>query len=86
MHPRSQAASKARWRRWKYVAVRRDFTFLERSIYEGTQWVVFEPDGIGVLRIRELRARTAWGSVRAQYWEVRIPQEAFIAALRMGEE
>jgi phage tail sheath protein FI len=29
---------------WKYVAVRRLFIFLERSIYEGTQWVVFEPN------------------------------------------
>jgi phage tail sheath protein FI len=27
---------------WKYVSVRRYFIFLERSIYEGTQWVVFE--------------------------------------------
>jgi uncharacterized protein len=29
---------------WKYVSVRRLFNFLERSIYEGTQWVVFEPN------------------------------------------
>jgi phage tail sheath protein FI len=29
---------------WKYVSVRRLFVFLERSIYEGTQWVVFEPN------------------------------------------
>jgi phage tail sheath protein FI len=29
---------------WKYVNVRRLFIFLERSIYEGTQWVVFEPN------------------------------------------
>jgi phage tail sheath protein FI len=27
---------------WKYISVRRLFIFLERSIYEGTQWVVFE--------------------------------------------
>ena len=26
------------------VSVRRYFMFLERSIYEGTQWVVFEPN------------------------------------------
>ena len=31
---------------WKYVSVRRLFIFLERSIYEGTQWVVFEPNDI----------------------------------------
>ncbi|MDM0085082.1 phage tail sheath family protein [Variovorax sp. J31P179] len=29
---------------WKYVPVRRLFIFIERSIYEGTQWVVFEPN------------------------------------------
>lgn len=29
---------------WKYVNVRRLFIFLERSIYEGTKWVVFEPN------------------------------------------
>lgn len=29
---------------WKYVSVRRLFIFLERAIYEGTQWVVFEPN------------------------------------------
>lgn len=30
---------------WKYVNVRRLLIFLEHSIYEGTQWVVFEPNG-----------------------------------------
>jgi phage tail sheath protein FI len=30
---------------YKYVNVRRLFIFLERSIYEGMQWVVFEPNG-----------------------------------------
>ena len=29
---------------WKYVNIRRLFIFLEESIDEGTQWVVFEPD------------------------------------------
>ncbi|MET0918097.1 MAG: phage tail sheath family protein [Burkholderiales bacterium] len=29
---------------WKYVSVRRLFIFLERSIYAGTQWTVFEPN------------------------------------------
>jgi uncharacterized protein len=29
---------------WKYVNLRRFFIFLERSIHEGTQWVVFEPN------------------------------------------
>jgi uncharacterized protein len=30
---------------WKYVNVRRLLIFLERSIDQGTQWVVFEPNG-----------------------------------------
>ena len=30
---------------WNYVSVRRLFVFLERSIYMGTRWVVFEPNG-----------------------------------------
>jgi len=29
---------------WKYINVRRLFMFLEESIDEGTQWVVFEPN------------------------------------------
>jgi hypothetical protein len=30
---------------WKYVNMRRLFTYLEHSIDQGTQWVVFEPNG-----------------------------------------
>ncbi len=30
---------------WKYVSVRRYFAYLERSIEQGTQWAVFEPNG-----------------------------------------
>jgi phage tail sheath protein FI len=30
---------------WRYVNVRRLFLFLERSIDDGTQWAVFEPNG-----------------------------------------
>lgn len=29
---------------WRYVSVRRLFIFLENSIYQNTQWVVFEPN------------------------------------------
>ena len=29
---------------WRYVNVRRLFIFIERSVYEGTRWVVFEPN------------------------------------------
>ena len=37
---------------WRYVNVRRLFLFIEESIEEGTQWVVFEPNDPGL-----------WGSV-----------------------
>jgi uncharacterized protein len=30
---------------WKYVSVRRLIMYLERSIDQGTQWIVFEPNG-----------------------------------------
>jgi len=33
---------------WKYVNVRRLFLFLRKSIEQGTQWVVFEPNDTGL--------------------------------------
>jgi len=38
---------------WRYANVRRLFLFLEESLTEGTQWVVFEPNG-----------ETTWANVR----------------------
>jgi phage tail sheath protein FI len=38
---------------WKYVPIRRMALFLESSLYNGTQWVVFEPNG-----------ETLWGQIR----------------------
>ena len=38
---------------WKYVNVRRLFIFLEASIYNSTQWVVFEPNATESLGARE---------------------------------
>ena len=29
---------------WKYVPIRRVASYIERSLYDGTQWVVFEPN------------------------------------------
>ena len=49
---------------WKYVNVRRLFIFLERSIFEGTQWVVFEPNDdrlwARVIDTIRLFLRTQW--------------------------
>jgi phage tail sheath protein FI len=38
---------------WKYVPIRRFALFLESSLYDGTQWVVFEPND-----------ETLWGQIR----------------------
>ena len=38
---------------WKYVPIRRLALFLESSLYDGTQWVVFEPNDT-----------TLWGQIR----------------------
>jgi uncharacterized protein len=38
---------------WKYVPIRRLALFIESSLYDGTQWVVFEPND-----------ETLWGQIR----------------------
>jgi phage tail sheath protein FI len=38
---------------WKYVSLRRYLAYLERSIEQGTKWVIFEPNG-----------EALWGKVR----------------------
>jgi uncharacterized protein len=49
---------------WNYVSVRRLFIFLESSIHEGTQWVVFEPNDdrlwVRVIDTIRLFPRTQW--------------------------
>jgi phage tail sheath protein FI len=49
---------------WKYINVRRLFLFLEESIDEGTQWVVFEPNNeklwARVKQTIEQFLRTVW--------------------------
>jgi phage tail sheath protein FI len=63
---------------WKYVNVRRLFLFLEESIDEGTQWVVFEPND-PVLWARITRNVSAF--LRIQWLEGKLvgnkPEEAF---------
>ena len=41
---RTTAGADANTSQWKYVPVRRVALFLETSLYQGTQWVVFEPN------------------------------------------
>jgi phage tail sheath protein FI len=50
---RTIAGADAAGSQWKYVPIRRLALFLESSLYEGTQWVVFEPND-----------ETLWGQIR----------------------
>ena len=51
---------------WKYINVRRLFLFVEESIDEGTQWVVFEPNDDALwARVRQVITNfltTVWRS------------------------
>lgn len=65
---------------WKYVSVRRLFIFIERSIYEGTQWVVFEPnderlwarvrDTIRLFLRTQFRAGALMGATEAEAFRI----------------
>lgn len=50
---RTLQGSDAAGSQWKYVPIRRFALFLESSLYEGTQWAVFEPND-----------DTLWGQLR----------------------
>lgn len=71
---------------WKYVNVRRLFIFLEASIYNSTQWVVFEPNDPRLwARVKQtvtLFLRTQWreGALLGVKEE-----EAFTVAVGRGE-
>lgn len=63
---------------WKYVNVRRYFTYLEQSIDQGTQWAVFEPNNEPLWA----RVRSAVSDFLFQEWKQgglvgRKPEEAF---------
>ncbi len=50
---RTLDGSDAAGSQWKYIPIRRLAMYIESSLYEGTQWVVFEPN-----------AEPLWGQVR----------------------
>ena len=50
---RTMDGSDARGSEWKYIPIRRLAMFLESSLYQGTQWVVFEPN-----------SEPLWGQIR----------------------
>lgn len=71
---------------WKYVSVRRLFIFIEASIYNSTQWVVFEPNDQRLwARVKQtvtLFLRTQWreGALLGAKEE-----EAFSVAIGRGQ-
>lgn len=63
---------------WKYVNVRRLFLFLEESIDQGTQWVVFEPnDGPLWARVKQTINQFLTGVWRTGALAGGTPEEAF---------
>ena len=71
---------------WKYVNVRRLFIFIEASIYNSTQWVVFEPNDH---RLWARVKQTATLFLRTQWREGALlgasEEEAFSVAVGRGE-
>lgn len=63
---------------WKYVNVRRLFLYIEESIDEGTQWVVFEPNDIPLwARVRQSITQFLTGVWRNGALAGATPEEAF---------
>jgi uncharacterized protein len=63
---------------WKYVSVRRLLIFLERSIHEGTRWVVFEPNDERLWgRVADTVRHFLGGQWRAGALAGRTEEEAF---------
>jgi uncharacterized protein len=64
---------------WQYVNVRRFASFLERSIEQGLQWVVFEPNGPPLwTQVRAQVRAFLQGVFRAGAFPASKPDEAFI--------
>jgi hypothetical protein len=75
-----QAASQ-----WKYVPIRRFALFLESSLYAGTQWVVFEPNGEPLWsRIRSSVGSFMQGLFLTGALQGTTPQEAFFVRCDSG--
>jgi hypothetical protein len=63
---------------WKYVNIRRYLIYLEHSIDEGTQWVVFEPNGEGLwAKVRATISEFLMRSFRDGALAGQTPNEAF---------
>ena len=56
---------------WRYLNVRRLFNFIEESILDGTQWVVFEPNDMALWERVEAHAQRVPGAGLARRRAVR---------------
>ncbi len=72
---------------WRYLNVRRLFNYVEESIFEGTQWVVFEPNDQRLWgRVKRtinaflLRRVARWRAVRGH------PRPGVLRQVRRGEQ
>jgi hypothetical protein len=79
------ARTLAREGEWKYVAVRRLFIFLERSIDEGTRWAVHEPNDEPLwAEVRRRVGEFLYEQWRAGALQGRAPDEAYF--VRCGRD
>jgi phage tail sheath protein FI len=63
---------------WKYVSVRRYSAFVERSVYEGTLWVVFEPNNERTwVRVRHIVSDFLFTQWRLGALQGQTPGDAF---------
>jgi phage tail sheath protein FI len=63
---------------WKYVPVRRTALFLESSLYQGTQWVVFEPNDEPLWSAIRLNVGSFMQNLFTQgYFQGSTPDEAY---------
>lgn len=70
---------------WKYINVRRFFNYIEESIKQGTQWVVFEPNDFGLWQrikrditsflLRPYRDGALFGATAEQAFYVKCDEE-----------
>jgi len=67
---------------WKYINVRRIFIYVEASIDQGTQWVVFEPNDEPLwARVRATITNFLTSTWRAGMLQGTTPAEAFFVSI-----
>jgi phage tail sheath protein FI len=70
---------------WKYVNVRRYFIYLEQSIHDGLQWVVFEPNGAALWKsVRQTVTNFLLNNWRSGALMGTKPEEAFYVRCDAG--